>query len=148
MKLNVIRQFKLTSNTLLPYMCPTLTSLIDRWHSILFEGWGENRGSLGLKFQRVCRRKWRKIIVIFLSPSREMPGWCFSWATINPIESSFPGMHKSQAPGRSGDWILTEILIFGPSEWTLLHITFWRPEFWNGCWCFGRPVHHNAKLTE
>jgi len=103
-KRNVIRLFKLTSNLLLPYMCSILMSLINRWHSILFEGWGEDRGSLGLKFQPVCRQKRLIILVVFLSPSREMPGWCFSWATINPIESSFPGMHKSQGPDRSGDW--------------------------------------------
>jgi len=50
-KRNVIRQFKLTSKPLLPYTCSILMSLIDRWHSILFEGlWEKIEGFLDWNF--------------------------------------------------------------------------------------------------
>jgi hypothetical protein len=136
-KRNVIRQFSLTSNPLLPYMCPMLMSLIDWWHSVLFEGWGKIGGTFDWSFNSYVDESDGRFSWFFSVRSGKCRCYCFSWATINPIDVLIS--RDAQTLGAIPLWrklLTVGLLISGALNFEM------------AAKYFGRPIHHYAKLPE
>lgn len=82
-------------------------------------------------------------------PANNNFGTSMAGAQLLQIFFLLPGVHKSQASGCHGDKISVRWrpIFVDPHNRTWFMSPFWRPEFWGGCYIFGKFEHHWSTVS-